>query len=418
MAFAASLEDGLESVVHDAGRAEVFRLHATRYDPQPQSDRTVTLGYDRRRFPELLSRATQAAIASDFEVLRTVLVRCERLLPTSLTTAEAVLEGTLETLASFVGVSDAESRRRAAHCIALMCNTAPGRAAVVADAELGGTGVVGPISALVNDPEASVRREALQATEYVATSPEGAVVLVKAGFVDQLATRAKEEDDEACRALALRALARCAQAPGREGVIAAVTGDALGVCVDLLCHGVAVEEAATALHPMSILEDGKARILRSDAVGALARVWAELVAQLDAAEAAALAEARGERGAATPAGLARVVAEGHAGATLASMLVVDDAGKRQLLESGSLASLSRLVEAPLAPAFHTVVARVIAAVCSLEPAREQLRTLRTLERLRRRLVGVEDGTEALSPLARGPLLRALTAAIEAVSWAA
>jgi len=98
----------------DAFLSDVYAVHASKDNFRPQGATTVTLAFERSRFPVLADRLRSAVSASDEAVILNALQRCQRLLPGPGACREAVDAGLVSLLADMHRSSIVESRRRSA----------------------------------------------------------------------------------------------------------------------------------------------------------------------------------------------------------------------------------------------------------------------------------------------------------------
>lgn len=158
---------------------------SAKYPPQVDPTRTP-LAYGERALPRL-NRELQ-----DAELLtrqRAVMSLCGYLHdPEHI--AAALREGIAGSLKNLLSDSDLTVRQKSTECLYVMAGHAIGRETFLED------GVIVPLSSLFDDKEDIARKNAHQAVEMIAETPQGAEGIVNAKLVPKLVKKLKIEHDE------------------------------------------------------------------------------------------------------------------------------------------------------------------------------------------------------------------------------
>jgi hypothetical protein len=384
----------------DAFEADRLATHEVRGTPPERSPDRVTLAYDKSQFPVLakvMEEAKAAGAAGDARLLN-ALNTLARAMGQPLKVAEAASSGIADVILDLHTCErSAKIREKAAECLKLLFSSSAGRGAVLTDSALDLATVAerfDHVSQFIRDDVPVVRLHALAACSAIASAPPGDKVMTDNDMIQPLRDAVSREaalqskTAQRSEALALDALARCANSHGTEGWRLCVDSDVQTVAVAALARGRAVAPACRILQALALESKvGRPAVLSAGATLSAAETIQALVSR-----------------ASTP------VANDAVANCLAMLgtLCSDDTAKRDAISSGLLQSIKTIVSGwstDHACLLHAC--RLVDAVSPVASARESM---------------VKEGFPALlleirdSPHAREAVVRAARDAHASVIW--
>lgn len=328
-------------------------------NPEHMPEEHVTLAFSRLAQPVLIEKLR---VKDNVELTQNALDTCCRQYTVALNIVQAVEAGGVEVLAELTRHSDDTVRERATRALKLLLINPTGRQRVIK------SGVLVTFMDVFDDKLVDVRRNMFSGLVGLSAVAEGTLAEVEAGYVKALVRKAATDEDDVVQELALVVLAKCVDAPENKGLLAALEGGAMGVCIDLLDHGSAGvrEQAGKVIGMLAVSEEGKKQAIDGGAVRPLNSISGDLSQPARAAAAGAL-----------------------------MMIVVDNAGKEALLAEGMGGLVQFLKDDGMLVKLNSM--KAVAAVAAHPKAREQLLELGAVTLLKRIR---DEGNVALERSAR------------------